>query len=129
MKAGRSVSDALLAQKIIRFLSQLDGISQKDREDFLTRIEGEDRERIIGNLLLVLEKHEAFLKSEIQGMLFGALIKGELERDEYLDLTHATSMINLQSLPKLTKFYAGQLDPSQATSLLYGLGFLRPCRG
>jgi hypothetical protein len=33
-------------------------------------------------------------------------------------------MINLQSLPKLTKFYAGQLDPSQATSLLYGLGFL-----
>lgn len=124
MKAGRSISDALLAKKIIRFLSQLDGISPEDRENFLSKLEGQDRERIVGNLLLVLEKHESFLKSEIQGRLLGALIKGELEKHEYLLLTHATSMINVQSLPDLTKFYGGQLDPSQATSLLYGFGFL-----
>jgi hypothetical protein len=58
MKAGRSISDVLLARKIIRFLSQLDSVSQQERENFISKLEGEERERILGNLMLVLEKHE-----------------------------------------------------------------------
>jgi len=39
---------------------ELDGISQKERESFLSKPQGDERERIVGNLMLVLEKHEAF---------------------------------------------------------------------
>lgn len=126
VKASRGISDILLAKKVIRFLLQLQTISQEEREEFLSKLNSDDRERILGNLMLVLQRHETLQKSEIQGRLFAALIKGELKKQEYLLLTHATSMVNPQALPDLAKFYAGQLDVDPATtSLLYSFGFLQ----
>jgi len=108
------------------FLFQPETISQEQREAFISKLEKNDRERILENLMLVLEKHEALQKSEIQGRLFAGYVRGELDQREYFDLTHATSMINVESLPDLAKFYAGEISVDASTSsLFYSFGFLR----
>jgi hypothetical protein len=108
VRTTKSVSTALLTRKVVRFLSQLQDVKAEEREAFLRKLEGPDRERIIGELVLVLERHETLRKSEIQGKLFAGLIKGELTNREYFDLTHATLAVNVQSLDALRKFYEGQ---------------------
>jgi hypothetical protein len=125
-KLHGNVSDALLARKIVRFLSPVQTIDAKKREAFLAQLEGEDRQRILGNLLLVLDRHDAFSKSEIQGKLFAARIRGQLTTREYLDLTHATSSMNVDSLGDLKSFYADQLsmDPENA-QLFYSFAILQ----
>jgi hypothetical protein len=125
-KAGRSVSNVLLARKIVRFLSQLQSVDAEEREEFLARLEGSDRERIVGDLVLVLDRHEAQRKSEIQGRLFAALIRGGLTTREYLDLTHAVSSVNVDSLVDLKNFYddAFQFDDQNA-QLAYSFAVLQ----
>jgi hypothetical protein len=67
VKTSKAMSNALLARKVVRFLFQLREISPDDRQAFLAKLDGEDRERIVDSLILVLERHEALQKSEIQG--------------------------------------------------------------
>jgi hypothetical protein len=67
--------------------------------------------------------HEVLRKSEIQGRLFAALIREELNKAEYLTLTHATTTIDVDSLPELRSFYGGVTVPS--TALLYAYGLLQ----
>jgi len=126
VKASRAISNALLARKVVRFLFQLKDISAQKRRAFLGRLEGDERERIVDSLILVLERHEVLRKSEIQGRLFAALIREELSKAEYLTLTHATTTIDVESLPALHSFYSGTAEDSQkSTALLYGYGFLQ----
>ena len=125
-RATKSVSTALLTRKIVRFLTQLQTIEPHKREAFLRRLEGGDRERIIGDLLLVLERHDTLRKSEIQGKLFAALIREQLTKREYLDLTHATSAVNVDALPELRTFYADALEWDVASAqVAYSFAFLQ----
>ena len=125
VKISRGISDAFLAKKIVRFLSQLSEIDPEERQKFLANLESDDRERVVENLMLVLQKHEALQKSEIQGRLFAALIKGDLNRQEYYRLTHATSTINAQTFPDLAGFYSGKLAVGELSiGLLYSFAFL-----
>jgi hypothetical protein len=126
VKTSKAISNALLAKKVVRFLFQLREISPDDRQAFLAKLEGDDRERIVGSLILVLERHEVLRKSEIQGRLFAALIREDLTKAEYLTLTHATTTIDVDSLPVLRSFYGGVPgDAPPSTALLYGYGFLQ----
>ena len=125
-KTSKAISNALLAKKVVRFLFQLKEISPEDRQAFLSKLEGDERERRVDSLILVLERHEVLSKSEIQGRLFAPLIREDLSKVEYLTLTHATTTIDVDSLPTLRSFYSGageDLQPS--TALLYGYGFLQ----
>jgi hypothetical protein len=58
--------------------------------------------------------------------LFAALIREDLSKAEYLTLTHATTTIDVDSLPALRSFYGGVTEDSPPpTALLYGYGFLQ----
>jgi hypothetical protein len=125
-KTSRAISNRLLAKKIGAFLFQLETISPEQREAFLSKLETKERHRIFETLMLVLDKHDRVEKSEIEGRLFRAFVQGELDQREFWDLTHATSMINVESLPELAKFYAGEISVDASTSsLFYSFGFLR----
>jgi hypothetical protein len=58
--------------------------------------------------------------------MFAALIRGELSHREYLQLTHATSTINIDSLRDLVSFYGDRLTVDKAgMSLLYSFAFVQ----
>lgn len=126
-RATKSISTALLTRKIVRFLTQLQSIDAAERAAFLGKLDGKDRERIIGELLLVLERHETLRKSEIQGKLFAALVREQLTNREYLDLTHTTGAVNVEALDELIRFYTGNLAWANANNAqaAYSFAFLQ----
>ncbi len=125
-KTMGSISNRLLAQKVIRFLRQLSTIPPKEREAFLARLEGNQWKRIREQLFLVLDKHESYRKSEIQAKLLGAWIREQLTEREFWDLTHTTSSVNIDALDDLQRFYRDELtwDLARAEDG-YSFAFLR----
>jgi hypothetical protein len=86
----------------------LSTVSLAEREAFLEKLDGDDRERIIDELLLVLDRHDSVRKSEIQAKLLKARIRERLTTREYLDLTHAVSTLNVDSLDAIRSWYRGE---------------------
>jgi hypothetical protein len=109
-RAAASVQSYMLLRKIVRFLQELSTLDQKQREDFLRDLDGDDRKRILDPLLLVLDHHDHEHKSEIEAKLLKAHVRGQLTAREYLDLRHATSAINIEAIRDLRRFYAGELS-------------------
>lgn len=128
-KVFRGISNLMLAKKIIKFLTQLESISQEERKKFMNELEEGKRNQIIENLMLVIEKHDHYKKSEIQGKIFKAYIKGGVNENEYNSLTYATSSINTYNLEKLINYYKkvspGRTDPGMKTEELYYFSFLQ----
>lgn len=105
LKEGKAISNYFLAKKLFLFIYELDKTSQKDRDEFIKEMESKKRKRIIEDLMLVLEKHDNYKKSLIQGKLFKALLEKKLTQEEYFKLTYATSMIDIESIKYLFHFY------------------------
>lgn len=127
-KSINSYANYLLLRKIARFLFQLKTTTVKERKRFLDSLESGKRKEILSNLILVLDKHEVLLKSELQGRLFAAYIKGNLDDFEYTSLTYAVSMMNVVTLELLVKFYTLETSSSTQADLLQNFVFLQLIR-
>jgi hypothetical protein len=127
-KVYKGISNYLLTKKIILFLTELSSISSEDRQKFLSEIDSKKRSEIYENLFLVLEKHDSYRKSQIQGKLFRAHIKGEVNENEYESLTYVTSLIDVSRINRLIGFYEDNLEGHENklnTEEFYSFGFLR----
>lgn len=127
-KLVKGISNYLFLQKIIRFLFELKETSQDERQKFLTNLEGSKREEIISNLLLVIDKHDQLKKSELQGKLFSAYIKGQLNYDEYMSLTYSLNMMDIKTLSVLINFYNSKTLCTLKPETIYNFIFLQLVR-
>jgi hypothetical protein len=82
-----------------------------------------ERRKFLENLMLILEKHDNFTKSEILGKLFEAFIREELTHEEFSRLNYATNLISVDSINDLSNFYQRGID--LPVELLYNFGFLQ----
>lgn len=127
-KIWQGISNYLLANKVLKFLFQLKDIPIEVREKFIKELEGEKKGKIIGQLMLILDKHDQYKKSKLQGKLFKALILNKIDDQEYFSLTYAVSLMNIEHLDKLIAFYITipeGTSPQMSTELLYNFGFLQ----
>jgi hypothetical protein len=126
-KAGHTVSERLLMRKVEIFLRELRNTTAEEREAFLADLDyGPRRKRMLDDLLLILDRHDAQRKTQIQGRIVRAWIKGELNDGEYLDLTHATSTMNVNAVDDLRRFYADDLEVDDTNvQLIYSWAFLQ----
>ncbi len=127
-KLFKGISSFLLAKKIIRFLSELDSIPIEERRKFIEELDGNKKKQILENLILIIDKHDQYEKSEIQGKIFKALIKGKINENEYDSLTYIIGIINCDSLVRLADYYnnvtPGSTAPRINTEELYYFSFL-----
>lgn len=127
-KVIKSISSYLFLQKIIRFLYQLNTTTLKERQVFLTSLETSKREEIISNLILVLDKHDHLQKSELQGKLFVAYIKGLINYSDYMALTYALNMMDIKLLSSLVSFYVSETSHILKPETIYNFIFLQLVR-
>ena len=127
-KVIKSISNYLFLQKIIRFLYQLNGTTLKERQDFLASLNTSKREEIISNLILVLDKHDHLQKSELQGKLFVAYIKGLINYSDYMALTYALNMMDIKLLSSLVSFYVSETSQTLKPETIYNFIFLQLVR-
>ncbi len=119
LKIYKDISGWFLVKKIIRFLHQIEDIPYQQRREFVEDLKSKKKEEIIENLLLVLEKHDHYKKSEIMGKLFRAFILKEITEYDFLQLTHSVSNMNINTLPMLVKFYTVEGEYGMTPELIY----------
>ncbi len=69
-KVWGGITNYLLVEKILTFLFQLKDVDVEERKRFLNKLDSAERREIINQLIIVLDKHDRFIKSAIQGRLW-----------------------------------------------------------
>lgn len=100
VKMGIKTQEWLFLKKILKFFSQLDSTTKKERSDFISKVEkDEDYNKKVGlALLLILDKLEDLEKPEIIGKLFAASVKGEIDYQMFLRLSNIVQKLFIPDL-------------------------------
>lgn len=88
-KGVLGIRDALFAQKVYKFLTQIKSVPVEERINFIEEIESKKNENIkVGQtLLLIIDKLDDLDKARIIGNLFKATIKKQINYDEFMRLS------------------------------------------
>ncbi len=124
-KAAGSISNFLLTKKIIRFIFQLKDTTLEERKKFLDELGSNRKNDILENLMLILDKHDNYQKSEIQGKLLSSYIKGKISVYDYDKLTYAVSMLDGNFLFLLKSFYLSEDNRLLTPEQIYNFIFLQ----
>jgi len=124
-KTGASVRDFLFLRKVFRFLYQLRDVSLEKRIEFGNRIreDSEYRRKVGENLLLILEKLNAFSKADMLGRVYKAHLTGNINTETLEKLVSAIERVNLHDLDRLRQFYVDDDENSREDEQLQNLAF------
>ena len=106
-----AVRDGLLLRKIVRFLEGAAVATDEDRQAFRDHMDDQHEARRFGEqLMLYIERHEHFDKSYVMGLVFAALVAGDITRDTYDRLNAAIDRLSAAELKQLPQYYASLKD-------------------
>jgi hypothetical protein len=84
-KAGVTIRDGLLTQKLAAFLAGVSSVSREKREEMLSLLEAESRPERIGELLFAhLDRFESAEKARLLAKAFRLMAEGVINADEFL---------------------------------------------
>jgi hypothetical protein len=88
-KLGKTISARQQLKKLLKFLFQLNEVSQADRIKFLGRVEEDKtyRDELFEKTLFIIERLDDEMKSEIIGRLFKNLILEKIKTDEFFRIS------------------------------------------
>ncbi len=115
--AGQSISEALFVRKLLRFLTELQGVPTEERKKLLEEYpDSSEKQRVLGeNLLLALERLDDVEKPKILARFFTAYIRSEIDYMTFTRLARSLERFNLALLPNLRWFYTRE-EPQVPTS-------------
>ena len=101
------VRDYIFARKVTRFLISVGEIPLDERERFIAKIKQQEKQRQLGDtLLLLLDRLDDLEKPEVLARLFAAYMRGRYDLPTFRRLATALERILLVSLPALRSFYS-----------------------
>ncbi|MCH6202016.1 hypothetical protein MMU07_20740 [Aquiflexum sp. LQ15W] len=126
VKMGIKTQEWLFLKKILKFFTQLDSTTKKERLDFISKVEkNEEYNKKVGlALLLIIDKLEDLEKPEIIGKLFAASIKGEIDYKMFLRLSYLVQKLFIPDLNYLRKINEGSEVDFEKQEELYLSGFM-----
>jgi hypothetical protein len=124
VKAPQALSDIVLASKLKEFLYASKLTEERERE-LKNKFSEEDHRKLWEKVVYSINLHDEAVKSETIGKLFDNLCDDEISYDEFMNLVHATNMVNFGQLAELLDFY--RLGPKEYVSnamMFQSLGLL-----
>lgn len=132
---GRSISDRIFYNKILRFLIALEKIHSGDRDAFRKRVNEdlEFRRRVGEHLLVLIDKIDAFDKANLLAQCFDHFLTGDIDHEYFVDLSHVierTSVSDLKALsvPDNQRIMFGSIGVAVACGILE-FGIAKPETG
>jgi len=108
-KAGNEIAAYIFAKKIASFLSEVEKISTKERQDFFESLpEPEDEESIGEALLLILDKVDSYTLAKMLGKAFRLLAEGKISKPTYEIYVHAIKQLNPYLITQIKQLYANE---------------------
>lgn len=127
-KSGITIRDRILLKKIVRFLLNLNDISQFEKTKFIQEVNTNSafKKRVVENLLIVLDKLDETEKSELLAKIFSKYISREISFEEWLKFSNIVEKALLFQLKNLPNYYSNNLEEIDEPTLqeLYSLGLL-----
>ncbi len=104
-KTAFNIHNRLFAKKIIYFLSQINNIPQKEREEVIKQIDisGKFRIKVGEKLLYIIDKSDDYKSAEIIAKLFAAFLKKEITYSEFLKASTIVNNIFIQDLVRFVE--------------------------
>lgn len=126
-RAGREVQHELFVRKVIRFLSELNGLPPQKRREFVKRLEQSGKKEEFGEaILLILQRIDDTRKPGIVGKIMAAHIRGEITYDQGMRLAAIVGRAYSQDLDFLVRFKPGtQREMEPVADALFSAGLLR----
>lgn len=122
----RNIRDAVFMHKVNQFLYATGDISEKDKEEFLRKLESAGKKEELGTaLLLLIEKADEIKKPLYIGRIMAAHMRGEIDYDTTLRLCYIISRSYTVDLKLLVGFQDGvQGDSETIADSLFSVGVL-----
>lgn len=94
-KAGKSISDQLILNKIQRFLFELQKTPPYEREQFIQKYGGNaEEQKVLGeNLLLALERLDDVEKPRLLALFFSSYMREQIDKTMFTRLARAQGKI------------------------------------
>ena len=85
VRVVRNLKERLFLKKLASFLTPVSRVSPDARKGFVDRMDGDPdlRQRVGDGLVLLLDRHEHFEKSEVLGVVFSAFVVGTIGYNLY----------------------------------------------
>ena len=105
--APRSVSDYLLAKKLVSFLSEISKVLPSKRAKMVEKLEREPEyvEQVGDQILLLLDRLDDLRKSRLMGRAFRAYCEGHIDGAMLTRINRAISTLNIRDLVSLKDIY------------------------
>ena len=126
-KITNSISDYLFIQKLLKFLKELNTLSNEEKSEMKNRINNEEKfgKKVGENLLEVINKIDNNDKPKIIAKIFKSYINQEIDFQYFLKFSQIVNKSYLPELLNLTEFYTGQSLSSENSGGLLSMGLLK----
>ena len=99
---SQNISNSFFTKKILKFLFELNSISNKERLSFIEKLDNENESAKIGEkLLIIINKLDDVDKATILGRLFKLTIEGEIEIQTFIRLSYMVDRAYFEDLKVL----------------------------
>lgn len=99
---SQNISNSFFTKKILKFLFELNSVSNKERLNFIEQLDNENESAKIGEkLLIIINNLEDVDKATIIGKLFKLAIEGKIEMQTFMRLSYMVDRAYLEDLKVL----------------------------
>lgn len=124
-KITNSISDHLFVQKILKFLRELEILTEEEKVKMKHKIDNAKNNKIGETLLEIINKIDDNKKPKIIAQIFKSYINGEIDFQEFQKFSQIVNKSFLPDLMKLTKFFRGQPIANEFGSALLSMGLIK----
>lgn len=116
---GATIHGKILEKKIIKFLFELKKISGNERNDFVQKINSNEKQaqKIGEHILVILDRLDDLYKPIILAKLLSANIQGKIDYEMFVRLSSIIDKSLVSDLNKLKDYRKSQFSSFTATSL------------
>jgi len=105
-----AVRDYFLIKKILRFFQGLDEVTQKERAEFLGRIEDDEKygQRVGETIVMLLDRYDHLDKAYLMSKLFCAYGRQQIDFNEFLRISSSIDRAFIRDLNDLLAYFADE---------------------
>ncbi len=122
-----SIREGFLLKKISRFLFSISEIPQKEKEEFISKLEIDPKyqSKVVEKTLIMLDKIDELGKADVYAKLFKSLVAEKIDIDTYARFLHVVQQAYLEDLFALYQSHKSNAGHTQEQgSMFAGLGLV-----
>jgi hypothetical protein len=124
-KITNSISDHLFVQKILKFLRELETLTDSEKAEMKSKIDSAKDNKIGETVLEIINKIDDSEKPKIIAIIFKSYINEEIDFQIFKKFSQIVNKSYLPDLMKLTDFYRGQPITNEYGSSLLSMGLIK----